>query len=196
MTRLLTIVGLLAVLTFIVTSCGPPYQQQPVVVQTQPVSTQGYQVIQDPNTGIQQVVYVDNSGAQQMMEYALFMQLWNAGSWNGVYRYTYSHPTVIHVYDNSRYSSWRSTRSYGNYNRATYSPPSGLRSTSNQNTSTFRNTSPASGLRSTNNTNTSTFRNTSPSSFRTTTSSSSFRSSTPASRPSGGFRSTSGSRRH
>ena len=84
-----------------------PIVQQPVAVQQQYVpSNQNYQVITDPYSGAQQVVYSMN-GLQYVIAYATFMNWYNYGGYgyvNSMYR---SSPSYFGSYNYNRYRGWR-----------------------------------------------------------------------------------------
>jgi hypothetical protein len=104
-------------------ACSEP--QRPVIIeQPQMVAAQPeYTTHVNPHTNQQMVVFKDNSGVEQMMEYMLFMQLMNSmgdggGCWNCVYgRRDYYRPrNEINVYRQYNIVSDRSNR-YNQNNR-------------------------------------------------------------------------------
>lgn len=108
-----------------------PIVQQPVAVQQQYVpSNQNYQVITDPYSGAQQVVYSMN-GLQYVIAYATFMNWYNYGGYgyvNSMYR---SSPSYFGSYNYNRYRGWRSSSF-----RDTYRGPSRTYSSSPMRTTT------------------------------------------------------------
>ena len=96
-------------------SCNPNPQvvytqtaPAPVVQQQYVPSNQSYQVITDPYTGAQQVVYSMN-GLQYVIAYATFMHWYNYGGYgyiNSMYR---TSPSYFGSYNYSRYRSWKSS---------------------------------------------------------------------------------------
>lgn len=88
----------------------------PVVAQ--PVA-EDYQVMTSP-TGARQVVFVDN-GVSQVMEYALFMSLFNNGGYGNVVHHYHEPYYHTNVYRSSNYSRWRSNRVV--YNRVPQRQP-------------------------------------------------------------------------
>lgn len=96
------------ILSIIVVSLAFASCYDPNYVQTQPVVVQQpqYQVITDPYTGAQQVMFYD--GTQQMlMDYVLFNQLMGNGGYNNVITYYHRTPSIRRVYEPSRYNSWK-----------------------------------------------------------------------------------------
>lgn len=110
---LIAIVAILSIATYIMTSscngCSTVGYGQPQ-----------YQVMTSP-TGQQQVMFYDH-GLQYMMEYTMFMSLYNNGGYNN----------VIHHYHDRGYS-------YSNYNAVTYSGWKSNSSTTNQSSGQFGN---------------------------------------------------------
>lgn len=167
----LSILGLLVVCSCQILSCQQPvaYVQPVAVGQVQSVAPQQqYQIIQDPNTGIQQAVFYDN-GVQMMLELSLFNSMMNSGGYGYVIHHYHDYPSY-RTYNSRSYSSWR-TVSRGSYN--TYKPAGSLRSTGGS-VPAFRNTS------------TPAYRSTSTPTFRSSASTPAFRSSSTPSRSSSG----------
>lgn len=106
------------VVAFCLVSCysTPTVYTRPVVTQqvvTQPVVAQqvvaepDYQVIQDPYSRAQQVVYTMN-GLQYVIAYATFMNWYHYGGYGYVNSMYASHRTYFNSYSPSRYRSWKS----------------------------------------------------------------------------------------
>lgn len=169
----------------VLASCNPNpqvvYTQPAPVVQQQYVpSNQSYQVISDPYSGAQQVVYTMN-GLQYIIAYATFMNWYNYGGYgyvNSMYR---SSPSYFSSYNYSRYRGWKSSTF-----RDTYRGPARTYTTSSYRTSPSSSSRPSTS---------SSFRSSPSTTYRPSTSSS-FRSSSSSSRPStSSFRSSSSSSR-
>lgn len=101
------------------TGCGQPVvYTQPMVQPVQQVQQPQYEIIQDPNSGIQYSVFYDN-GIQQMVELSLFNSWYNRpNGWSYVIHHYHDNPSYYRRYDN---------RAYGSYNRvprssSAYSP--------------------------------------------------------------------------
>ncbi|MEO6304512.1 MAG: hypothetical protein ABIP51_15235 [Bacteroidia bacterium] len=113
-------------------SCGnqPQYVQQPVVVQQQPVYTAGadYQVIQDPSTGIQNVVYTMN-GLQYIIAYSTFMNWYGQGGYGYVNQMYNSNRSYFNTYTPSRYRSWKTSTFRDTYHPKNYNYRGGNSST-------------------------------------------------------------------
>lgn len=180
---LLSISGILAgyvLVAIVLFSCGQPVvYTQPMVQPVQQVQQPQYEIIQDPNSGVQYSVFYDN-GIQQMVELGLFMSWYNRP--NGMYyviHHYHDNPSYYRTYDRTTYSSWRTLpRNSPAYNprfRSSTTP-----SVRTNNAPAFRNTpSP-------------TVRSTSTPQFRSTPSAMPTRSSPPVFRstPSSSSRST------
>jgi hypothetical protein len=116
MKKLLLLTGIVGAL--FMSSCDShTHYVQPAPIPAADVVYDDYDVIS--NNGQQMVVYNDN-GTQRLLEYALFMQLYNNGGMYNVRNYYVSHPTYFRTYDRSYYRSWRSQ---------SYHTPSKYRST-------------------------------------------------------------------
>lgn len=152
----------IALIALVVTlaSCNPNpqvvYTQQAPIVQQQYVpSNQSYQVIADPNTGAQQVVYSMN-GLQYVIAYATFMNWYNYGGYgyvNSMYR---SSPSYFGSYNYNRYRGWRSSSFRDTYRgpartyssspmRTTTTTSSNIRTTSGSSFGTPRTTTTTTG---------------------------------------------------
>lgn len=86
----------------IITSCGG--YQQPNYVQ----SSQPYQVMTNPITGQQQVLY-SMSGTQYIIPYLTFMGWYNMGGYGYVNSMYNSNRTYFGSYNRSSYNGWRSS---------------------------------------------------------------------------------------
>lgn len=128
---------LLAIIIFwCIFGCGQPTYYStptPVVVQ-QPA--QQYQIIQDPNTGMQYATFYDG-GVQMMIDIATWNSWYALGGYSYVVNHYHSYPRCIR-YNSTVYGRY-TTVSRGSYN--TYRPSGGFRSTGN--TPAFRSTSPS-----------------------------------------------------
>jgi len=122
-------IALIALVVALV-SCNPNPQvvyqtaPAPVVQQQYAPSNQSYQVITDPYSGAQQVVYTMN-GLQYVIAYATFMHWYNYGGYgyvNSMYR---SSPSYFGSYNYNRYRSWRTSTFRDTYRgpSRTYSSP-------------------------------------------------------------------------
>lgn len=159
---------LVLLLAWMLFGCGQPAQYvQPVVIPAPQVQAQqNYQIIQDPNTGVQYSVFYDN-GVQQMMELAIFTSMMNQGGYGYVIHHYHDNPSYYRRYDSRVYSRYRSVprssypafRSTVTPSRASNTPAfrsttsSPVRSTptfrSSSSTPTFRSSSSSSSTRST-----------------------------------------------
>lgn len=143
----LAIIGLGGLAMVATCSCGQPVvYTQPMVQPVQQVQQPQYEIIQDPNSGVQYSVFYDN-GIQQMVELSLF------NSWMGMGGYGY---VIHHYHDNPSYYRRYDSRVYRSYSRVprnspAYSPAfksSTTPSVRTNNTPAFRNT-PSPTVRST-----------------------------------------------
>lgn len=118
-TKLLAKASIIALFTLILVEgalvmCGcrqPVVYTQPVVQQVQQPQ---YEIMQDPNTGVQYSVFYDN-GIQQMVELSLF------NSWMGMGGYGY---VIHHYHDNPSYYRRYDSRTYSSYSRLPRNSPS------------------------------------------------------------------------
>ena len=141
-------IALIALVVALV-SCNPNpqvvYTQQPIIQQPMAVqqqyapSNQNYQVIADPNTGTQQVVYSMN-GLQYVIAYATFMNWYNYGGYgyvNSMYR---SSPSYFGSYNYNRYRSWKSSSFRDTYRGPARTYSSSPMRTTTTTSSNIRNT--------------------------------------------------------
>lgn len=162
-----------------------------------------YEYVQGPG-GQQMVACYDNSGTRFLMDYLMFQSLMGNGGYGSVMGYYRQYPTRVTVWNNS-YNSWHSfngrsysSSSYRGYNRpssagssyrSTTAPPSSYRSTTRPAGSSSM-APPASRP--------STWRSGGSSSYKPSSSSGSYRSTSPARSSGSTYRSSSSSssRRH
>ena len=121
--------------------CLVSFNTRPTVVYTQPqpvvtqpiaqtlVADPDYQVIQDPYSGAQQVVYTMN-GLQYVIAYATFMNWYHYGGYGYVNSMYASHRNYFNTYSSSRYRSWKSSSFRNTYRgpSRTYTSSSTMRS--------------------------------------------------------------------
>lgn len=170
-------------------ACNGPYYRQPVVVQSVPTQQvqqqvvangQDFQIVQDPNTGLEYSVFYD-AGVQYMIDLATWNTWYGMGGYGYVINHYHGYGGCV-SYVPSRYRSYRVENHYSyNSYRPSFRPSSSRAYTPSGGSPAFRTGSPAPTY------------NPRPS-FRTTTtapSRPSFQSSSSSSRPS--FRTSSSS---
>src|ERR1700751_4213909 len=109
-TKTVSIIGIVALglaILYSIFGCGQPVVYTQLVVQpVQQVVQPQYDIIQDPNTGVQYSVFYDN-GIQQMVELSLFNSWMNTGGYTYVIHHYHDNPSYYRRYDSRAYSSYR-----------------------------------------------------------------------------------------
>ena len=196
---------LAVVATTLISSCTQPQyvqpmpmaQQQEYIQQPQQVYVpqQNYQVIVDPVSGTQNVVYSMN-GIQYVIAYAMFMNWYHMGGYGYVNRMYGSNRSYFNSYQPSRYRSWKSSSFRDTYQpRSSNYQRSGSTITNYQRPSNTTTTAPAATVRTGSSFGTRTTTSSStPSSFRS--SSSTYSAPRSSSSSSSSSRTSSFGRRH
>lgn len=125
----LTCVSIFVLMTLCVSCNSNPY---PAYVQ----SNQQYQVITDPLSGQQQVVY-SRSGMQYVVPYNQFMEWYNYGGYGYVSSMYNQSPNYFRSYNSDNYQKWKSSSF-----RDTYRGPARTYSNSYNNNNSYNKTSP------------------------------------------------------